>query len=321
MALHPSLTLPELTEADAWSIVGEPVEAVFALGQGTRSRVYRVVLREGGTRVIKILPRDAQRVAREQWVRAKMAGVQQAPTVPEVLVRQHRWVDHYDVTVMRLIAGQSLSQSLRGAAPQVAARLWHQVGAGLACFHAVTVSGFGLVDGAGRGPFPSWRMAIEHHARALLAEARGTALVDLCDAVEASIARRLGCLDEVRTARLIHGDAHPNNIHVLNDRVTAWLDFEYAMGADPLYELTYLAEGFSPSAGVAQARDQEAFAEGYTARSEALDDAPERTALYRLLHALRGAEYLKVVGPGLDAEARERLTKSMRAKLEARQRG
>lgn len=318
---HPSDALPTLSEADAWAILGEAVTALRPLPGATRARVYEVTLGDGGVRIVKLLPKDTGRAAREAWVRGRMAGVGAVPMVPEVLHRATPLSGACDVVSMRPLPGQSLEGALHDADEARARRLWSAFGEGLAAFHAVPIAGFGLLDSAGRGPFPAWRMALEHHAAAALDVLRLTPLSPLADPIARRIEALAPSLDDVRAARLTHGDAHPRNVRAAGDRLVAWFDLEYAMGADPLYELTFVAEAFcGPCApeGLPTARlagRYEAFAEGYTLRGEALDDAAERQALYRLLHALRAAEELHVRGPRLSPEARDALTAALRTRL------
>ncbi len=318
---HPSESLPELSASEAWTILGEPIAGLRPLPGGTRARVYAVTLGDGSVRVVKLLPRETGRAGREAWVRGRMAGVAAVPMVPELVHRGGALGGQCDVVVMRPLPGQSLEQTLHDADEALATRLWSSFGEGLAAFHAVPVAGFGLLDGAGRGPFPVWRLAVEHLATAALRDLQATPLHDLAAPLGARIAALLPSVEEVRTARLTHGDAHPRNVRSAGDRVVAWFDLEYAMGADPLYELTFVAEAFRGSCCPDNltpsqlAGRYEAFAEGYTLRGEALDDAPERRRLYRLLHALRAAEELRVRGPRLSPGERAALTDSLRTRL------
>jgi len=317
----PANDLPELSAADAWAILGESVLSVRPLDGATRARVYEVSLGDGTVRVVKLLPRNTGRAGREAWVRGRMAGVSAVPMVAELVHRGAVLSSVCDVVVMRPLPGQSLAQSLHDADEVRATRLWTSFGEGLAAFHAVPIAGFGLLDSAGRGPFPAWRMAVEHLRDAALADLRATALADLADPLTRRIEALLPSLEEVRTARLIHGDAHPRNVRSAGDRVVAWFDLEYAQGADPLYELTFVAEAFGGACapeGLSPAQlagRYEAFATGYTQHGEALDDAPERRRLYRLLHALRAVEELYRRAPYLTPDARTTLTDSLRSRL------
>lgn len=216
---HPSDALPTLSEADAWAILGEAVTALRPLPGATRARVYEVTLGEGSVRIVKLLPKDTGRAAREAWVRGRMAGVGAVPMVPEVLHRATPLSGACDVVSMRPLPGQSLERALHDADEARARRLWSAFGEGLAAFHAVPIAGFGLLDSAGRGPFPAWRMALEHHAAAALDVLRLTPLSPLADPIARRIEALAPSLDDVRAARLTHGDAHPRNVRAAGDRL------------------------------------------------------------------------------------------------------
>jgi Ser/Thr protein kinase RdoA (MazF antagonist) len=317
-ARHPSMDLPALDLATAWSLLGEPVDDVEPIGEGTRSRVYRVTLSDGGTRVVRIGPRGTGRVAREAWVRARMAGTA-APTVAAVSVTHPTLSLHADVVLMHELPGASLEAALAGATDEGAERLWCAFGEGLAAFHAVPVEGFGLLDGAGRGAFRTWRAAMEHAASEALRDARATELHDLCDRAEEALARDAPGLDAVTSARLTHGDAQPSNVQCAGGRIVAWLDLEYASGADPLYELAFVARFFEAPVGggsdLRRARAMEGFTRGYTARFTPVAADEGRLAHYRVTHALRTAEMLRVMD--LDDPQRAAAVAFARGRLEA----
>lgn len=316
---HPSLDLPELDPSAAWSVVREPVDAVTPIGQGTRSRVYRVELTEGGSRIVRLTPRQHGRVAREAWVRTRMGGA--VPVVHAVLVQHVPIAQQVDVVVMNELPGVTLDVALTRAPEALAASLWSEFGAGLAAFHAVSVTGFGLLDGAGKGAWPTWREAVAAIAHAAVDEARATPLADLCDRAEAVLTELAPALDAIQSPHLLHGDAHPRNVLVHRDKIRAWFDFEYAMGGDPLYELAYVAPNFEepPGASLAPAlrlRRQEAFIQGYTDRLATVTDDARRLRCYRLVHALRGGEFLRVTGGGETADARAESVRRVRASIE-----
>jgi Ser/Thr protein kinase RdoA (MazF antagonist) len=294
-AVRPSETLPTLDASLAWSLVGEGVEHVEAIGDGTRSRVYRVHLAEGGTRIVRLSPKAAGRVAREAWVRARMAGCAAVPVVHASPAPRTSLDVSADVVLMNDLPGTSMARALVGASETLAAGLWCAFGEGVAAFHAVPVEGFGLLDAQGRGASPSWRAVMEPVAAEALRVARASPLIDLCDRAEAALAEAAPALDRVTAPRLIHGDAQPGNVQVHRERVTAFFDFEFAMGADPLYELAFVGRFFEPApwaAPDARARLQamEAFTRGYSARFAPLGDDPERCRYYRVAHALRMGE-------------------------------
>ena len=163
-------------------------------------------------------------------------------------------------------------------------------------------------DLGGRGPSPRWRPVMESLAAEALAAARASPLRDLCAAAESVLTACAPGLDRVVTARLLHGDAQPGNVQVHRGGITAFFDFEFAMGADPLFELAFVGRFFEPAPwshpeARGRLRDMEAFTRGYTARFAALGDDPERCRYYRVVHALRLGEAL-ADGRGGDEGAR-----------------
>lgn len=287
--------LPTLDISLAWALLGEPVDFVEPIGEGTRSRVYRVHLSEGRTRVVQLVPKHSGRTEREAWVRARMAGA--APVLHASRVPRSTLSLEADVLLMNDLPGTPMDRALREATEERSTRLWYALGEGLATFHTVPVVGFGPLDGRGRGSFPTWRAAVEHLTTAALRVARASPLHDLCDAAEAVLAACSHGLDRVQEARLIHGDAQPGNVHVQQDTIVAFFDFEFAMGADPLYELAFVGRFFesapwSPPDPRRRLRDMEAFLRGYTSRLAPLGDDPDRCCYYRTLHALRMGEAL-----------------------------
>lgn len=311
---HPAHSLPALSPAAAWSITGEPVEHVEPLGDGTRSRVFLVTLSDGDERVVKLLPRGSGRVEREAWVRGRLAGCPPFPTLSEVVVPPERHGLDADVTLSRRAHAEPMAAALARGDDRECLPLWSAFGEGLAALHGISPRGFGLLDGAGQGSTATWREAMSAISRAALDLARHTPLDDLCDAAERSLQALAPALDAVRAPRLLHGDAQPRNVLVRGPRLVAWLDLEFASGGDPLYETAFVAgcfEGDDVRRGV---RWLEAFAEGYTRRG-ALDDAPDRARYYGIVHALRAAEYLSVVGPSLGSEAMARAVSAARGSL------
>ena len=322
MALpHPAAAaIPTLDVGAAWGLFGEPVDAVEPLGQGTRSRVYRVTFADGATRVVRLTPKNTGRIAREGGVRARMAG-SSVHLPPAVVVTRSPLVTAADVVLMDELPGRTMAATLAGCTEASAERLWYAFGEQLSSFHAVSVQGFGLLDGTGRGAFTTWRAAMEHQAESALTDARATSLIDLCDRAALRLEALAPSLDRVNAARLCHGDAQPGNVQVVGDHITAWFDLEYASAGDPLFELAFVGRFFErspwshPSPAV-RGRFMEAFTRGYTARLAPVLADGERLAYYRIVHALRSAEFLRVAMGSLEESARAAAESMARARLE-----
>jgi hypothetical protein len=313
--------LPPLDASDAAAIVHEPVHAITPIGQGIRSRVYRVETEEGLVRIVRLTPKNSGRLARESWVRSQFRKHPDVPLVAEVAVTDIPLAREVDIVTMSELPGTTMFQASRTLFEADVHSLYEQFGAGLAALHATHPSGFGLIDSAGHGSFSTWRAAFDALARAALEEARVAALQDLVPDAEAAIASLAGSLDEVVAASLIHGDAQPMNVQAHRAKIVAFLDFEFASGADAEYELAYVEPLFEPAVshhvGEAElAARRAAFYRGYAKHHPDYAPNAERLRLYRLVHALRGTEFLSVVGPKLAAPQREEHVRTARAQLE-----
>ena len=320
--MHPSVfNLPTLDASDAADIVHESVHAVSAIGQGIRSRVYRVETDDGLVRIVRLTPKHTGRLGREAWVRSHLKKHPDLPLVAEVIVDDVPLAREVDIVTMSELPGTTLFQASRTMFDQEVRALYEQFGAGLGVLHSARTQGFGLIDASGRGPAPTWRAAFDAHAVAALEEARVAALDDLVPAAEAVIAELVATLDANVEPSLLHGDAQPMNVQAHRGRIVAFLDFEFASGGDAEYELAYVEPLFEPATtfGVSEselAERRAAFYRGYAKHRVRREPEPERVRLYRLVHALRGTEFLSVVGPRLAAPQRAEHVQTARAQLE-----
>ncbi|MEI8254634.1 MAG: aminoglycoside phosphotransferase family protein [Deltaproteobacteria bacterium] len=318
---HVSVKLPTLDASDAAAIVREPVHSVTPIGQGLRSRVYRVETDEGLVRIVRLTSRETGRIPREAWVRSQLKRHPDVPLVAEVSVTDVPLAREVDIVTMTELPGTTMYQATRTLFEPEVCALYEQFGAGLGALHAVPTRGFGLIDGAGHGAFPTWRTAFDALAHAALEEARMAALQDLVPTAKAVIARLSDDLDVITDAALLHGDAQPMNVQAHRGRIVAFLDFEFASGGDTEYELAYVEPLFEPGTthGVAPevlAARRAAFYRGYAKHRARMEPRPERVRLYRLVHALRGTEFLSVVGPRLAAPQRDEHVQTARAQLQ-----
>ena len=320
--LHPLRTLPTLGLTDAAAIVNEPVFGVTPIGQGSRSRVYRVETEDGAVRIIRLTPKGTGRLEREAWVRAQFRTRHpDVPLIAEIAVNHVAIAVAADVVSMAELPGTTMFAAARTLFEPEVQTLYAQFGAGLAALHSVPVQGFGLIDASGRGGHVSWREAFAAIAEAAIEEARVSSLEDYIEPARATLATLGPTLDGAEGPLLLHGDAQPMNIHVHRGKINAFFDFEFASGGDPAYELAYVEPLFEPSPTTnATAADllgrRAAFYAGYAKNRVLPPEVPERTRLYRLVHALRGTEFLSVVGPQLAAPVRDETTRAMRASLE-----
>jgi aminoglycoside phosphotransferase (APT) family kinase protein len=271
---------------------------------------------------VRIVPKGTGRVEREAWVRGQLRKQSDAPTLAEVAITEVSIAQSADVVSMAELPGSTLFATSRTSFEPEVQALYEQFGAGLASIHNVRVEGFGLIDAGGRGAFPTWRAAFDALAAAGLEEARVSPLSDLVTAARDVITALTASLDESIEASLVHGDAQPMNVQVHRGKIIAFIDFEFASGADPSYELAYVEPLFEPSplhpalTPDDLAARRAAFYKGYARHRPVPVPDSNRTRLYRLVHALRGTEFLSVVGPQLAAPERAEKTVGMRAALQ-----
>ncbi len=318
--------LPSLDASDAAAIVHDRVHAITPIGQGIRSRVYRVETEEGAVRIVRLTPKNTGRLARESWVRSQLRKHPDVPLVAEVAVTEIPLAREVDIVSMAELPGTTMFQASRTLFDADVHALYEQFGAGLGALHAVRTDGFGLIDGSGRGSFPTWRTAFDAIAHAALEEARVAALQDLVPQAESVIAQLSPNVDALSVPSLLHGDAQPMNVQAHRAKIIAFLDFEFASGGDPEYELAYVEPLFEPAMAHSVSAEQlgarrAAFYRGYAKHHPAYAPHADRLRLYRLVHALRGTEFLSVVGPKLAAPQREEHVRSARAQLERWMRG
>jgi aminoglycoside phosphotransferase (APT) family kinase protein len=319
---HPSLALPTLTHADAEEIVRDRVFSVTPLGQGARSRVYRVETEDGVVRVVRLTRAGTGRVEREAFVSAAVdsAGLKpRVALVTAVRATHSALARQCDVVTMREVKGAALGSVLRSALPAERVALFERMGDGLAAVHGITVRGYGLLDPSGAGPFASWDRCFEATARAALDELRVSPLSDLHELASERMASVLARAVYDAPARLLHGDAQPMNVLVHQGRCVAWLDWEFASGGDPRYELAYVEtvfeRGYAPWAEDAERSAwRAAFYRGYG--GDPFESDRSTLDAYALVHALRSTEYSSVMAPTLAPTLRESAFRGMRARVQ-----
>lgn len=319
--IHPSQSLPTLSQADAEAIVREPVFSVTSLGQGARSRVYRVETEEGLVRVVRLTKAGSGRLEREAFVERALesAGLKSVvPVVAAARVTHVALARECDVVTMREVKGVALASALRSALSSDRERLFERFGAGLAAIHGVTAQGFGLLTAGGSGAFDTWARCFEATARAALEELRVSPLSELFGRAEDRLSVLVSAAVYDGPPRLLHGDAQPMNVLAQQGSIVAWLDWEFASGGDPRYELAYVEtvfeRGWAPWAeDDERARWRAAFYQGYGGDPFASD--PERLRAYALVHAMRSTEFSSVMAPTLAPALREATVRGMRARV------
>lgn len=296
----------------------EPVFSVTPMGQGARSRVYRVETEEGAVRVLRLSTKDSGRVEREQWVSQVFAANSLIKLVSCVRVSGVALAAECDVVSMRAVPGQTMGLALRSALPATRRALFKALGEGLATIHAQAVQGFSLVDRVGKGRYASWQECFTAISDGALEELRVSPLNDLRETCSALVRDLRAKLPTEIDASLLHGDVQPMNVLVQHDQIVAWIDWEFAMGGDPLYELAYVETLFEYDYAPwvddhERGQWRAAFYQGYGV--DPLSTQSTQRVLYGLVHALRSTEFSSVVAPTLAPALRATSLRGMRSRI------
>jgi Ser/Thr protein kinase RdoA (MazF antagonist) len=139
----------------------------------------------------------------------------------------------------------------RGANDPCSVALLREAGAVLARMHQIQTDGYGPLDGAGRGRWPTWdafllqllddRARRERAERVARALPGGGALVATIEAATAALVAGRDVL-EAQPARLVHHDYEPWHLFAEapaagRARITGVIDHEDCRGGDPAYDL------------------------------------------------------------------------------------
>jgi Ser/Thr protein kinase RdoA (MazF antagonist) len=270
--------------------------------------------------VLRLSPKDSGRLEREQWIASIFADNSLIKLVPAVRVQHVALSNECDIVSMRQVTGQPLGAALKSALPATRRTLFAAVGRGLAQIHAQVVRGFSLLQSDGTGRDESWHHCFRSLTEGALQELTVSPLADLRARCEACL-QQLTANSELNVrSSLLHGDAQPMNILVQHDQVVAWLDWEFAMGGDALYELAYVETWFeydyAPWAEQSERTQwRQAFYSGYG--EDPFVAQPTKRLLYGLVHALRSTEYSSVVAPTLAPALRTTAIRGMRSRIES----
>lgn len=256
-----ALTEAEVAARLATALPGARLVSMAPLGGGLMNTTLALRLDRAPWRaVLRIGQRGAGPLAREAAILRRLAGrVPLPPLLHDATVAVPPWM------LLAHVDGTGLDRAAEGADARA---LGQAVGAAAAAIHAERFAAAAFLGpdlraeapvdmgGAGAAAF------LDTALRAAPARTRlGAALADR---VRAHAARHAGRLDGWPTS-LVHGDLNPTNLLVGDDgagwRVTAVLDWEYALAANPALDLgTLLRRPLGRAAGYA-----EGLAAGYAA--------------------------------------------------------
>ncbi|MFI6168987.1 phosphotransferase family protein [Nocardia sp. NPDC051052] len=276
---------PEATVTDVRSRTG-----------GQLSSVYEVRCAEPAESVIVKVYADQWR-----WKQAKEVYVYRllrahgVGSIPEILrVEPDTGPLGCAFTVMTMLPGQPLSHIVGDLDEGQVAHVYRQLGATLAGIHCIGQPAYGYLVTGILDPEPDNTAYMTRQFAKKLAEfAELGGDSALHAAVNAHVANRTDMFRRCEAPVLCHNDFHEGNILVEQSAgkwtVTGFIDVENAVAADPLLDLAktdYYAMHGDPV-------KRAAFVQGYGSLP---DDWSERSAPYRLYHALELWDWFASIG-------------------------
>jgi Ser/Thr protein kinase RdoA (MazF antagonist) len=269
---------------------------------GLTNEVYAATAADGQAVIVRISHAPGPQFEQERWAieRCREAGV----PVPEILALDHdvpvpggAGAERVSICVERTLPGEPLGRIVRarGAGDPLSTALLREAGAVLARIHRIPTQGYGPLDAAGRGAWPSWdafllgpldapatRARVERVRRA---SPNGGLVADSIEAAAELLHARRGVL-RAWPARLVHHDYEP--WHIFADatpgvaRLTGVIDHESCRGGDPAYDLAQWHVVHDVYAPVAP------LVEGYRAAGGWTDGFDARLRLSLVHYRLRG---------------------------------
>ena len=210
---------------------------------GETNEVYDVLTESGQSVFVRIYHREESKFEKERWAldRCGEAGV----PVPSVFLVEDEEVDskilHF--CVESKIPGIGMDQVSNILSPENALKLsdlLKQVGRALSGIHSVKTNGFGVLDKDGNGNFTSVKelvlgnLYIRKEKILPTFENRPEDLKIILGGYEILAKEAENYLESLPC--LIHNDISPQHILVDGENVSGVIDFEAAVGGDPILE-------------------------------------------------------------------------------------
>jgi aminoglycoside phosphotransferase len=199
-------------------------------------KYYRVYcFSHGGIRfVARVTLKGALVPHRTVMEKVVTAGV----PVERIVLEQDASPDAFAIRIKSFIEGEAMILS-RCSQNEINA-LVAQLGEALQRLHGISVGGFGVIDQELNGAGVTNEVFLEEIEQNILVELFKNDLpVQSVDAA----ARAFELLDACPykgSPVLCHGDLQPENIHVKGGRLSGLIDWEYAQGNDPAYDIARL---------------------------------------------------------------------------------
>lgn len=261
----------------------EDIKSSQELSDGWANTAYAIELMDGRKVVIKVAPskqttfmRYEQHLMKTEVEVMRLVARQGMIPVPYIYAHDETGtlIDS-EYFIMEYIEGTPLNK-IKGDLPsEEVAQIDEQLGYYNRLLNEITGERFGYYVQA-EGFSRLWRSSFHRIILDVLADGKdaGVKLPVSYEDIEQAIEQHLDSLEEVLTPALIHWDLWDGNVFVKDGKVTALIDFERSMWADPLME--HYFSHFS---------NTEAFQRGY-GKTDWTDNERRRRWLYDLHTAL-----------------------------------
>lgn len=199
---------------------------------------------------------------------------------PEVVVLDDsKTLAPYDYMIMNKVEGHTVLDSWADMNSRERAAVATEAGALLARMHMIGVPLFGPLYGSERR-FDRWLVYMMDTLQVVGQEALTDGLIDatIYDRMQRVLDKYAAVLDRVYEPRLVHWDYHFGNILQQAGKITAVLDFEWALGGDPIHDFNRRVEWDEQCPG-----SREWVYAGYRALHPVEADHETRVMLYELL--------------------------------------
>jgi aminoglycoside phosphotransferase (APT) family kinase protein len=235
---------PKIVEAAEYYLGKKPVSVLFLPDAGTFHSLYRVELEQERwyfrADVLGLFGPACELLIDEQVTRLVQSRDIPAPVVVKAdVTRTHL---PFDFEILQEARGQSLKSVEDPETQHVPEAILRDLGRSLAKVHSIHVRGFGLLDAYPPifGVLESWpdylRLHLDNH-------------LEICEELKAISPRERRMIDSLlleaeplfksAPCQLLHGDPGHHNVFVEEEKVSCLIDWEDAMGGDPVFDLAF----------------------------------------------------------------------------------
>ncbi len=219
---------------------GSSVVEKKKIEKGVANEVYLIKNKSGQEFISRIsLNKDNNRFEEEKWSieQCKDAGV----PVPEVLLTDKIDIKDkiYNICIESKLPGVALYEEYN-LTEEEKNKILNQVGQILSQIHSVPIDGFGKFDKNGKGEFSSVEDILKDpyiRDEKMLNIAKEISLDEEIIKKALEIVKNGSALCSKVKPKLVHNDFVPKHILIENKEITGIIDFEIAVGGDPVIDL------------------------------------------------------------------------------------